>query len=79
MDAEATAIIAAAEFLLPVVTLDQVVHFHFDASAVGFGAFGVQAIPTYHGQEFHQAAQRACHDLLSPTASANQSGTCACA
>ena len=50
MDAEATALIAAVEFLLPVVKLEQTVHFHFDASAVGFGAYGVQAIPTHHGQ-----------------------------
>ena len=50
IDAEATALIAAVEFLLPVVNLDQTVHCHFDASAVGFGAFGVQAIPKYHGQ-----------------------------
>lgn len=50
MDAEATALIAAAEFLLPLATLEQSIHFHFDAQSVGFGAFGVQATPTYHGE-----------------------------
>ena len=59
MDAEATALIAAAEFLLPIATLEQTVHFHFDAAAVGYGAFGAQATPTYHGD--FSSRQHACY------------------
>ena len=42
-DAEATAIIAMMEYLLSKAALPSMeIHCHFDATAVGFGAFGIQ-------------------------------------
>ena len=44
-DAEATALIAAANFLLTKRDIDHlVVHFHFDATAVGKGSFGLTRV-----------------------------------
>ena len=49
MDAEATAIIAASEYLLSRVFQAQCpleIHLHFDCTSVGYGADGTQNIPT---------------------------------
>lgn len=47
-DAEATALIAMAEFVLSLGSFVKKVHCHFDALAVGHGASGRQAVVTKH-------------------------------
>ena len=52
MDAEATAIIAAAEIAISLCHISNVsITFHFDANVIGHGAFGHFKIPTIQGSE----------------------------
>ena len=78
MDAEATALIAAVEFLLPLVSLEQDVHFHFDALSVGFGAFGKHATPTYHWQYIFTPAQCQSYAVILAAPITDTSGACTC-
>ena len=67
-DAEATAMIAVAEFVLSLGTFVQEVHCHFDALAIGRGASGQQAIVTKHDKlSVRQEAARIMFSLLQST------------
>ena len=65
-DAEATAIIAAAEFLLSRKDKQHLcVHLHFDAKAVGFSAVGLQNLPKKRDEtNFRQFGARILLSLL---------------
>ena len=65
-DAEATAIIAAGEFLLANIRhLKCEVFLHFDAVNAGFGACGSQNEPSFHGEPSHrQHAARVVISML---------------
>lgn len=64
LNAEATAIIAVAEFLLSLGNLSEMsIQCHFDAQSVGRGAFGLSSCCTLHGAISNR--QRAARLLVS--------------
>ena len=65
-DAEATALIAAAEYLLSRPNKDKLeIHLHYDATAVGHAAVGAQNLPVFKkGSSFRQKAARILVSLL---------------
>eukprot|EP00438_Fugacium_kawagutii_P031562 Skav203467 [mRNA] locus=scaffold3193:38496:44295:+ [translate_table: standard] len=66
-DAEATAIIAAADYMLSLVSSHPSleIHLHFDCTSVGYGALGLQRVPQHHGHiSMRQRGARAMLALL---------------
>eukprot|EP00435_Cladocopium_sp_Y103_P043087 s478_g12.t1 len=72
LDAEATAIIAATEYLLSVSWIQTAsMVFHYDALAAGHGAMGMQNVPQNdHGPSFRQHAARLMIAILQQRAEA---------